>query len=308
MERLPRVDRRSHPPAGSHGTGRAWRCAAVLLMITALAVTAGAGDRGETEVVVRDTLGSVNWTRGYIEVQAEKTPAPNIEIAQTAALATAAAREKLAAAAYRLPLDTFRRVRDLDGKDHGLLAAIRRLVAGLPVYKQRYLSDGTVRIRLRMALTGDFAELVLPSGIRHIESIRTVKATRGRKIETLGTDTSAPVTGLVIDARGTGLQPALVPGILDEDGRQLYGEKYVSRESVVRWGMCRYFLGLTAARRSPRVAGHPLVIRGLRAAGPGKTSVVINSSDAEKIRSASEVIALLRNCRVVIVLGGTPDA
>ncbi len=306
MERLSGVDRGGRRTGGRYGFGRAWLYAVAFLAMAVLAVTAVAGDGGG--VVVRDTLGTVNWTRGYIEVQAEKSPSPNTEIAQTAAVATAAAREKLSAAAYRLPLDTFRRVRDLDGQDHRLLAAIRRLVAGQPVYKQRYLSDGTVRILLRMALTGDFAELVLPAEIRHIESIRTVKETRNRKIEAVGADTAAPATGLVIDARGTGLQPALVPGILDENGRQLYGEKYVSRESVVRWGMCRYFRGLAAARKSRRVAGHPLVIRGLRAAGPGKTSVVINNSDAEKIRSASEVIALLRNCRVVIVIEGRPGA
>ena len=305
MERLPRLGKKHRRPVRrgrrrrpQKGPPRAAGPVLAVLLLAALAC--GAAHAGSAGAVrVKSGAVTVDWSRGYIEVQAEKTPAANAEIAKTAAVATAAAREKLATAAYGLPLDTFRRVRDLDGADRHLLAAIGRLVAGLPVYKQQYLSDGTVRIRLRMALTGAFAQLVLPAEIRHIESITTVKAARSAK----GNAGPQPLsTGLVIDARGTGLQPALVPGILDEDGRQIYGEKYVSRESVVRWGMCRYFHDLQIARQSPRVAGRPLVIHGLRAAGPAKTSIVISNADAEKIRSASEVIALLRSCRVAVVI------
>jgi len=268
---------------------------AILVLLT-VAFSARAGT--DSDVVVETDQGIINWTRGYIEAEAEKAPRVKSGIAEATAAAEAEAREKLAALAYGVPVDTFQRVRDTDTERHHLLAGIRRLVAGLPVHKQQYLSDGTVRISLRLNLTGSFAQLVLPLGIRHIESIQTVKRAGDRSAE----ESSLPPTGLVIDARGTGLRPALVPGVLDENGRQVYGELYASREAVVQWGMCRYFQDPAVARQSPRVADRPLMIHGLRAAGPGKTSVVINNTDADRIRSASETIALLRNCRVVIVV------
>lgn len=293
MERLSRIKKRIRPPSA---VCRTRRPVLALLVLLTLVFSAQAGT--DSDVVVTTDQGIVNWTRGYIEAQAVKAPRVKSGIAEAAAAAEAEAREKLTAVAYGIPVDTFRRVRDLDTERLPLLAGIRRLAAGLPVHKQQYLSDGTVRISLRLNLTGAFAQLALPLGIRHIESIQTVKKAGDRSAE----EHSRPSTGLVIDARGTGLRPALVPGILDENGRQVYGELYASREAVIQWGMCRYFRDPEVARQSPRVAERPLMIHALRAAGPGKTSVVINNTDAAKIRSASETIALLRNCRVVIVV------
>jgi hypothetical protein len=270
----------------------------VLVILVLLTVVFSARAGTDSDVVVETDQGTVNWTRGYIEAEAVKAPSVKSAITAAAAAAQAEAREKLTAVAYGVPVDTFQRVRDTDTERHHLLAGIRRLVAGLPVHKQQYLSDGTVRISLRLNLTGAFAQLVLPPGIRHIESIQTVKKAGSRSAE----ENALPPTGLVIDARGTGLRPALVPGVLDENGRQVYGELYASREAVVQWGMCRYFRDPEVARQSPRVADRPLMIQGLRAAGPGETSVVINNTDADRIRSDSETIALLRNCRVVIVV------
>jgi len=227
-----------------------------------------------------------------------RVPEMNAEIAQAAAEAEADARRKLVAVAYGIPIDTFRRVRDRDTEAHLLLAGIRRLVNEIPIYKQQYLSDGTVRITLRMNLTGAFSQLVLPPGIRHIDSIHTVKGKRNQSAQESPAG-RFPFTGLVIDARGTGLRPALVPGILDENGRQVYGELYASREAVVQWGMCRYFRDPEVARQSPRVADRPMMIHGLRAAGPGKTSVVINNTDADILLKAIE-IAVIARCLILL--------
>ena len=275
-----------------------WRGRTLVLILGLLAAVFNAHAQVSDDLVIETHQGFVNWTRGYIQVKAVKVPKLNAEMAETAKAAEADAREKLVSMAYDIPIDTFRHVRDLDTAELDLLSNIRQRVSGIPIYKQQYLSDGTAQIVLRLNLTGAFAELVLPSEIKHIDLVRTVQ---GAKADT-NTGGGKLFSGLVVDAKGIGLQPAMTPGIVDENGRQVYGELYASREFAVQQGMCRYFRDLEAARRAPRVGDRPLMVRGLRTAGPGKTHVVINNADADKIRSASKHLTLLRKCQVVLVV------
>jgi hypothetical protein len=107
---------------------------------------------------------------------------------------------------------------------------------------------------------------------------------------------------MVIDARGINTRPAMAPKILNENGEEVYGSAYVSREFAVQQGMSGYAKDLTAAQSNPRVTNSPLTVKGLRTEGHGRSDIVISNADASRLRSASEHLSFLKKCRVMIVV------
>jgi len=114
---------------------------------------------------------------------------------------------------------------------------------------------------------------------------------------------SAPIiaTGLVVDARGLGVKPALLPRILDEREGEIYSIRQVKREVAVEQGLVGYAKDVSAAQRNVRVTDRPLLVKGIRASGKERTDVVIPDSDASMIRAAVTVSNFLEKSRVIIV-------
>jgi len=110
------------------------------------------------------------------------------------------------------------------------------------------------------------------------------------------------VSGLIIDARGLGLRPAMAPKVVDEQGNEVYGSKFVSREYAVDIGMVGYEKDVNRAAKNERVASTPMVVKGLQASGPNKTDVVIGAADVAKIQSTAVNANFLQHCKVMFVL------
>ena len=108
-------------------------------------------------------------------------------------------------------------------------------------------------------------------------------------------------TGLVIDGRGLGLRPALLPKIVDPQGQELYVGQVVPRTNAVEQGVAGYAKDVNAAANNFRVTDNPAVIRGLRASGTARTDVVVGQADAQTLRQLGSKGEFLQNCRVIIV-------
>jgi hypothetical protein len=202
-------------------------------------------------------------------------------------------------------IDADSSVRDIASKNDHVMAKVENLINASKVVKQEYLSDGTVEIQLRMNMYGGFAQLILPKEIEQIETIKTVSA--GEK-ESSGSDSVSPpdevtnnFTGLVVDAIGTQALPAMVPAIVNENGKQVYGSAFVSREFAVQQGLCRYMTITESALKSAIVGSNPILVKGLRAEGTDRSTIVISNTDASRLLSKSENLAFLKQCRVIIV-------
>jgi len=109
-------------------------------------------------------------------------------------------------------------------------------------------------------------------------------------------------TGLVIDARGLGINPAMTFQLVDEDGKEVYGSAYVSREHVVQWGMCEYTSDINAIKKNERIGGNSIVVKGIKVKPPGNSDVIISGADASRVRGAVEHLGFLKECRVMIVM------
>jgi hypothetical protein len=108
-------------------------------------------------------------------------------------------------------------------------------------------------------------------------------------------------TGLVIDARGLGLKPALLPKIVDPQGQELYVGQVVPRTNAVEQGVAGYAKDVNAAANNFRVTDNPAVMKGLSASGSARTDVVIGQADAQAFRQLGGKGDFLQYCRVIIV-------
>jgi len=108
-------------------------------------------------------------------------------------------------------------------------------------------------------------------------------------------------TGLVIDGRGLGLKPALLPKIVDPQGQEIYVGQVVPRTNAVEQGVAGYAKDVNAAANNFRVTDNPAVIRGLRASGAARTDIMLSQTDAQMLRDLGKKGDFLQYCRVIIV-------
>jgi hypothetical protein len=108
-------------------------------------------------------------------------------------------------------------------------------------------------------------------------------------------------TGLVIDARGLGLKPALLPKVVDQQGQEIYVGQIVTRTNAVEQGVAGYARDVNAAANNFRVTDNPAVMKGLAASGAANTDVIVGEADAQTLRQLASRGEFLENCRVIIV-------
>jgi hypothetical protein len=258
--------------------------------------------------------GSINWTKGVLRgkgIGSLSEKIGNQDKSRSTAINSAIqqARRNLLVAVYKIRIDSVVLVEEIIDSNKDFHEKILRMVEKAELVNQEYLSDGTVGVTLEMSIYAGFSELTLPLEIIQLETIKPIghnavySDQKRNGIEVDGRKVvSANYTGLVVNAIGLNVLPAMAPMVIDEKGEQVYGAAYVSRDFAVRSGMSSYIEDLQAALKSKRVGKNPLVVRGLRTNGPALSVIVISNADAAKIRSSSENLKFLKKCRVMIVL------
>jgi len=108
-------------------------------------------------------------------------------------------------------------------------------------------------------------------------------------------------TGVVIDGRGLGLKPALLPKIIDPQGQEIYVGQVVARTNAVEQGVAGYAKDVNAAANNFRVTDNPAVIKGVRASGAARTDIVLSQADSQILRDLGKKGDFLQYCRVIFV-------
>jgi K+-transporting ATPase c subunit len=109
-------------------------------------------------------------------------------------------------------------------------------------------------------------------------------------------------TGLIFDAQSLAFTPSASVKILDEDGREVYGSAYVSKDWTEKHGIVSYVKDLAQAKANQRVAGNPLVIKAVKVTGPNNKDLVISNDDARRIRDLAKNLNFLDAAKVVIIV------
>ncbi len=214
------------------------------------------------------------------------------------------------------------------------------IVRGARVVKTQYMSDGSVEVLVSMSMKGAFMNALVPESFGRTPAVpvpqkpapspvpekktepvkpgpKPAPAQPEKKAEPVKPAPSQPepspqasptvafkggvATGLVIDARGLGLRPALLPKIVDQQGQEIYVGQVVTRTNAVEQGVAGYARDVNAAENNFRVTDNPATLKGLNAAGTSRTDVVIGQADAQVLRQLSSKGEFLQYCRVIIV-------
>jgi len=244
--------------------------------------------------------GKIDWTTGIAEATGiGAPPAKPINMAQARAMAKRAAvivaRRNLLEIIKGVRIDSMTLVKDFVVQSDIIRSQVDGYLERSQVVDIAYMSDGSVEATVAMNLRGGFASMMLPKSIKSIPPIEQPKAPQRE-------EQGEVYTGLVVDSRGFQVKPAMSPKILDEDGNEVYGSSYVSRDYAVSQGMAGYAKDLTAAQTNQRVTNNPLTVKGVRTADTGDSDIVISNADAAKIKGAGENLTFLQKCRVMVVL------
>ncbi len=292
----------------------------VIYMSVILAAILSLPEKGPCEthskpIIETITNGQIDWTNWLIRAKGRGTPSEKINekhLASSMALKTAQidAHDNLFKAIQEIRIEPHTKVKNLIAVDERIKKQVQVMSREAQLVKKEYMSDSqTVEVTIEMRLTNGFAQLILPQDIKQIEPIKaTLQETEKQENTNSSTDDEPhSYTGLVVDARGLDILPAMTLRLIDENGAEIYGSAYSSREYAVQQGMIKYEKNLKSAVQDHRVADNPLIIKGLKASPTGFSDIIISNTDASKLLSASENLSFLRECRVVIVCDKTTD-
>jgi len=254
---------------------------------------AGLFDGGD-QVVEAMGSGEVNWSANTIRSVGSGAPspdAPNVAVARHGdeRAANLDAMRNLLETVKGVRIDSQTTVVNFTTQSDVINSRIEGFVKGARVIKTKYLSDGGVEVIIEVPISGGLSDTVY-GNIPNLGSATVPKTG------------NAVYTGLIIDARGMGARPAMSPKIVDEDGKEVYGSAYVSREFAIKQGIVGYAKDINAAKQNERVAANPIVVKGLKTTGSGGSDIVISNTDAAGLRDASKNLSFLEQTRVLVVV------
>jgi hypothetical protein len=245
--------------------------------------------------------GKVDWTTGMITaVGIGAPPAQPANAAQARAMAERAAQ----VVAYRNLLESVKGVRvDSTTTVENFMVTsdiikteVSGIIQGAMVMDKKYMSDGSVEVTVGMRLSGALADTLLPKGPVTPPSLTTPPPGAAPAMS------GQVYTGLIVDARGLGVRPAMAPKILNEEGKEVYGSAWINRDYAVREGMVGYLKDPVSAQANPRVTDKPLLVKAIKVSGDARVDTVISNADAYALQSATQNLSMLEKCRVIILV------
>ena len=284
----------------------------IVSLINILIFPAGTGFAADIRSLIefRDK-GTIDWTQGVVSARGVGDPTTygynkKFEEPRRQALTEAMnkARHNLLETIVGIRINAQYRVIDVVENYPSMMSQLRDMTYQAPEVEslRRYLYDGSVEVWSQLKLSGGFGQLILPPEIRQIESIKQVMPGKNSVQQRTSSRSTEIYTGMVVDARGIQAVPVIAPRILDENMEEVFGPNYASREFAVQHGMVSYEANIWQAKFDLRVSDNPIIVKALKATWPDRSDFIISNSDAAKLRSASEHLLFLRECRVIIVL------
>ncbi len=252
-------------------------------------------------VTGEDGEGSVNWESRVIV--ARGIGAPNLDLPEAARRPGAIRAAQMVALRNALEtvkgiyLNSSTTVQNFMTTSDVITSQISGYIKGFEQKgRERYMSDGSVEVTMEIPLDGigGINDLLLGNTVGDTPLVTKFQGKKAKK--------EVIFSGLIIDCRGLKVKPALSPKVLDEDGKEIYGSTYVTKEWAVKYGVVGYAKTVEGAAKLGRVGDKPGKVKAVKSSGDNSTDIVISKDDAADIRSASKNLKFLSECRVVFVV------
>ena len=244
--------------------------------------------------------GNVDWSSQVVRATGIGSPNPNMPpTAQRAGAIESAKRialRNLLEVIQGMTIDSETTVRNSMMENDVVNTRVRGVVRGFTVVDTKYMSTGDIEITVEMPISGALSDILLPTQMGGTTPVPAMS------IPPPATPQSGAYTGLIVDAKGLGLRPAMAPKVVDENDEEIYGSRYVSREWAVQIGMVGYDKDVKRASQDDRVTNNPLVVKAVKVSGANKTDVVVSNETAAMIRSAAATQNFLDKCKVMFIV------
>lgn len=304
-----------------------------LVILASCLLTPAAGlSAGDGAAVEPVGPGQVNWTTGLVTaVGVGAMPENAVNRAQARAMAERAAFSvairNLLEAVKGIQVDSATLIENMIVSNDVVKTRISGLVKGAQAIKKEVQPDGSVEVTVGLSLTGELFDTVLakdfgrkmpmapavpppaaPPSPPVLAPAPPPAVTPPPAVAAPPPAPAAPsppageaYTGLLVDARGLGLKPALAPRLIDEQGKELYASEVLDRNQAVQAGVAGYAKDLVAGSRQPRVTDNPLIVKGVRASGNKATDVVLPEDGVKAIQRSEPTAHFLQQGRVVVI-------
>jgi hypothetical protein len=245
--------------------------------------------------------GSVNWQDQVLRATGIGSPNPKVPLSAQRAGAIRVAKldalRQLLETVKGMTLTSETTVRNAMIENDVIETRVSGVVKNFKSVDTRYLSDGSVEVDVEIPLSGILLDAILPGQLGG-----QTPGNLNYSVSPQPAFTNAVFTGLIIDARGLGLRPAMAPKIVDENGNEVYGTGYVSRDYAVQIGVVGYEKDLNRAKSNERVKDNAIIVKALRVDGTNQTDVVVSNADAANIQAAAKNLNFMEQCKVMFIL------
>lgn len=246
--------------------------------------------------------GTVDWRQGVIEVKGYGiAPSQYASMAQSRIMARRAAivdgYRNLAEAVKGVQVDAESTLMNYQLADDMVRTKVSALIQGARVISERQIPDGGYEVIMAINLYGESSlDRVILDSSQAPQAVSIPQPTTRSSF-------SDRVTGLVVDARGLGLEPVMAVKIYDQSGRVVYGNQYVDPNYQISRGLADYAFAdedVQAITNGQSRAGNaPLTVRavGLR---DNNRNIVVSNDDGDRILSANAGSNFIQRCAVVL--------
>jgi hypothetical protein len=242
---------------------------------------------------VTEIKGVVNWDQGVI--QAVGTGVPPAQTSSPAQ-ANAMARRAAVVDAYRnlteviggVRVEAETTVRNFEVASDVVKTRISGLIQGARIVSEQSMPDGSYQVTMQVNLFG--INSVAAAIQDKIQPVQIVPIPAPSPAYKAPASTMPLYTGVIVDARGLGLERVMSPRVYDESGRIIYGNMYLNSDNVVRYGMVDYTgnpdMVTAATAGNSRAGNNPIIVKaiGLK---DFNANVVISQADADMILAAN---------------------
>jgi hypothetical protein len=250
-----------------------------------------------------DSVTVTNWSDMYIEVTAMGTA--NIFKAQSDAhaliLAEEAARalayRKLTERAYGVYVNSRNIVKDGVTADDTVLVACEGYIKNakeVNVTHER-LADNSILCTVTLG-----ALLTTDDGLMKIGGLIQTDEPAVEVYSPVTNVYPGDYSGIVIDASGLDLNPALYPNIVTEDGKLVYGAQFLDPEYALMNGVSTYVRSIEEARNHG-VGDSPFIVKALKTMGAFAADLVLPGVVVDQLFGLEDQYNHLSEGRVVIM-------
>lgn len=274
----------------------------------------------QDDCTTMESNGCIDWENGIIYATGMGVPNPNFKSqAQKSYSAYQAAKvvamRNLLQVVEGINITSNRTVKAGMLEDDTIQTQISGKIRGVQeAGRPQSMNDGSVWVTMKMYMRDIVAILVNNEKFDHQQKTGFMQQSRSslqqpqqkpdQPVATgpqYGGDENKIYTGLIIDARGSGVVPAMAPKVLGPEGKEVYGSAAVERDFVLKHGIVGYVKDLKQAKNNDRVQNKPLLIKAELKPG-SNTDLVISEQDAELLNKLDATQTFLREARVIVIL------